>query len=117
MTRVRTEIFDEQNRHARPSEDLDVIIQSAVERALAALENRTLPARQCAFRREAAARHVGVDAATLQDWAGEKPPKGPPFRRLGGRVIYLIEELDAFLNALPRNTPHNATKEVTHVDE
>jgi hypothetical protein len=115
MSCVKSEISDDQSRHASPPDNLGALIRSVVERTLANLENRTLPARQRALRREAASRYIGVDAATLQDWAGEKPPKGPPFRRLGGRVVYLIEELDAYLDALPRNTPRSVSKAVSHV--
>jgi hypothetical protein len=116
MTRIKTEISNDQNRHAHPFSDLDAFVRSVVTHTLANLEHHTLPARQRALRREAASRYVGVDAATLQDWAGEKPPKGPAFRRLGGRVIYLIEELDEYLDALPRNTPRNASRAVSDVE-
>ncbi len=115
MSRIRTEIFDNQSRQACPPTDTEALIKSVVEYTLANLEHRTLPVRQRALRREAASRYIGVDAATLQDWAGERPPKGPPFRRLGGRVIYLIDELDAYLDALPRNTPWSVSKAVSHV--
>ena len=116
MPRIRTEISDDQLRHAREPDEWDGVITRVVERTLANLAHRTIPARQRALRREAAARYVGVDTATLQDWAGEKPPKGPAFRRLGGRVIYLIEELDEYLDALPGNTSRNASKAVSDVE-
>jgi hypothetical protein len=115
MPRIRTEISDDQLRHARGPDEWDSVIERVVVRAVAHLENRMIPTRQRALRREAAARYVGVDSTTLQDWAGEKPPKGPAFRRLGGRVIYLIEELDEYLNSLPKNTPHHASKAVANV--
>lgn len=116
MTRTKAEIYDAQSVHARAPNDLGALIEEVVARTVANLEQRTVPVRQRALRREAASRYIGVDAATLQDWAGEHPPKGPPFRRLGGRVVYLIEELDAYLNALPRNTPRNVSKAVSNVE-
>lgn len=115
MTRTKAEIYDAQSLHARAPDDLGALIEKVVARTIANLEHRTVPVRQRALRREAAGRYIGIDAATLQDWAGERPPKGPPFRRLGGRVIYLIEELDAYLDTLPRNAPRSVSKGVTDV--
>jgi hypothetical protein len=45
--------------------------------------------------REDSARYLGLKEKTLAMWALQK--KGPPFVRVGGRVFYFKEDLDAFV--------------------
>jgi hypothetical protein len=52
-----------------------------------------------ALRTEAAARFISVDPETMVQWRREG--KGPIFKKLGSRCIYLVESLDRFLDGLP----------------
>lgn len=40
---------------------------------------------------------VGVSAQTLHDW--RQADKGPPYLRVGRKIVYLREDLDAWLAA------------------
>ncbi len=44
-----------------------------------------------------AATYLRLRPATLERW--RSVGGGPPFRKLGGRVVYALEELDAFADA------------------
>lgn len=44
-----------------------------------------------------AARYIGLAYATLKRW--RSTGHGPPYVRLGSRIVYLIEDLDAWLRA------------------
>lgn len=67
--------------------------------------------RPAMLNRNEAAERLGLSARTLAEWACIR--KGPPFLKLGGRVRYRVEDLDAWLETCvvrPREdaTPGNA---------
>jgi hypothetical protein len=51
-------------------------------------------------RTAAAARYLTLDPATLADWRSE-PGKGPAYRKVGGRVVYAVVDLGAWLERHP----------------
>ena len=52
-----------------------------------------------AVREDLAALMIGVAEETLSSW--RKLRTGPPFRKAGGAVIYLVEELRVWANSCP----------------
>jgi hypothetical protein len=101
MPIIKDEIRTTRGEQAVEPTANDAIIERTVVRTLRHLTDRPLPVRARSLRTLAAARYLGLDAATLQDWRTQKPPKGPAVRRIGARCIYLVEELDRYLDALP----------------
>ncbi|MEW4490237.1 helix-turn-helix domain-containing protein [Thalassoglobus sp. JC818] len=51
--------------------------------------------------RAAAADYLGVTKSTLATWASLG--KGPVFRKIGGKVIYLVSDLDSYMDARATN--------------
>ena len=47
-----------------------------------------------------AAAYLALEPATLEDWR-MKQDQGPPFRRLGRRVVYMVADLEAWALAHP----------------
>lgn len=75
---------------------LDCEIEKLADAVAAAIGQRPAPR---AFRNALAAEYIGIGPETLTAWRSQGV--GPKYRRIGNRVIYLKEELDAFLDALP----------------
>jgi len=75
---------------------LDAILSSLVDR----LATCTAPVVTHYVRTKLAAQYLTLDAATLVDWRSQ-PGKGPLYRKIGGRVVYSVAELDAWLEQHP----------------
>jgi hypothetical protein len=99
MAPSRNQIHDEQDRHGFPPPEFTDIINRAVLATLEQLGDRPIPVRARALRTEAAARYISVDPDTMVQW--RRDGKGPIFKKLGSRCIYLVESLDRFLDGLP----------------
>ena len=56
---------------------------------------------------EDAAKYLDLSRQTLDNW--RPAGKGPPYVRLGARVAYRLQDLDAWLEAL-RVTPADLTR-------
>lgn len=53
------------------------------------------------LRREDAAEYLGVEKSTLDTWACRG--KGPEFCKVGGKVWYFVDDLDAWLKSRKTN--------------
>jgi hypothetical protein len=93
-------IAADQQRHASATPDFTKLISDVVEQSLRRLSQGPLPLPAKNLRTEAAARYLTLDPATLADWRGE-PGKGPLYRKIGGRVVYSVADLDAWLEQHP----------------
>lgn len=99
--RVQTKFIEaEQSRHAPLPNSFTPLINAAVAQALRELEHRTLPVAGRYLRTDAAARFLSLEPATLADWRGE-PGRGPRFRKVGGRVVYAVEDLVTWMERHP----------------
>jgi hypothetical protein len=49
------------------------------------------------LREHAAAKLLGVSAATLRFWRSKRSPSGPPVTRVGKMVLYSVKELERFM--------------------
>ncbi|MGH7175226.1 MAG: helix-turn-helix transcriptional regulator [Minisyncoccia bacterium] len=90
----------DQDRHAAPLNSFTPLINASVAQALRELEHRTLPVTARYLRTDAAARFLSLEPATLADWRGEVG-RGPKFRKVGGRVVYAVEDLVAWMEQHP----------------
>lgn len=93
-------IAADQQRHATATPDFIKLITDVVEQTIRQLSDGPLPLAPKNLRTAAAARYLTLDPATLADWRGE-PGKGPRYRKVGGRVVYSLVELDAWLERHP----------------
>jgi hypothetical protein len=93
-------IAADQQRHANATADFAQLISNVVDQTLQQLSQGPLPLAPKYLRTEAAARYLTLDPATLADWRGERG-KGPRYRKIGGRVVYSIADLDAWLEEHP----------------
>ena len=75
---------------------LDAVLSSTVDR----LRTCTAPVVTHYVRTKLAAQYLTLDAATLVDWRSQLG-KGPLYRKVGGRVVYSLAELDAWLERHP----------------
>lgn len=46
-----------------------------------------------------AAELLSLSVGTLRNWRSRHSPNGPKWARLGGRVVYPVDELKAWLNS------------------
>lgn len=90
----------DQQRHASANPDFTNLVSDVVEQTIRRLNQQQLPLPCKNMRTEAAARYLTLDPATLADWRSE-PGKGPAYRKVGGRVIYSVADLDAWLEQHP----------------
>ena len=93
-------IAADQQRHATATTDFTKLISDVVKQTLHQLSQGPLPLPPKNLRTEAAARYLTLDPATLADWRSE-PDKGPHYRKVCGRVVYAIDDLDAWLEQHP----------------
>jgi len=93
-------IAADQQRHASANPDFTNLISDVVEQTIRRLNQQQLPLPSKNMRTDAAARYLTLDQATLADWRSE-PGKGPRYRKVGGRVVYSLAELDAWLEQHP----------------
>jgi hypothetical protein len=93
-------IAADQERHATANPDFTKLISDVVEQTVRHLNQQPLPLPSKNMRTEAAARYLTLDPATLADWRSE-PGKGPAYRKIGGRVVYSVADLDAWLEQHP----------------
>ena len=99
MALSRHDIHDDQSRHGPAPSEFAPIFKELIDATLAAVDGAPLSVRARALRTDAAARYISVDPDTLVQWRREG--KGPIFKKIGSRCIYLVEALDKFLDALP----------------
>jgi hypothetical protein len=93
-------IAADQLRHANATPDFSKLITDVVKQTLHQLSQGPLPLPTQNLRTDAAARYLTLDPATLADWRGQ-PGKGPAYRKVCGRVIYSLADLDAWLESHP----------------
>jgi hypothetical protein len=93
-------IAADQQRHTSANTEFAQLIKDVVEQTLDQLSDRPLPLPSKNMRTEAAARYLTLDPATLADWRSQ-PGKGPHYRKVCGRVIYALGDLDAWLERHP----------------
>ena len=93
-------IAADQQRHATANPDFTKLISDVVEQTIRHLNQQPLPLAPKNMRTEAAARYLTLDPATLADWRSQ-PGKGPHYRKVRGRVIYSLADLDAWLEQHP----------------
>lgn len=75
------------------------LVKAAVDEAIAALDEKTLPVRQRFLRVDAASRFIGVDRVTMAEWRSKGV--GPKFRRIGARIVYGVQHLIEFVEGHP----------------
>lgn len=91
--------FDQCPSAAAPAE-LRSLLAQLVADAMRQLASGTAPLATRYVRTDAAARYLTLDPTTLADWRHE-PGKGPAYRKIGGRVVYSVADLDAWLERHP----------------
>ena len=96
-----TEPHASQQCDANAPNPIAPLIKAAVEEAIAALDEKTLPVRQRYLRADAASRFLGVDKITMAEWRSKGI--GPRFRRIGARIVYGVQQLIDFVEQHPLN--------------
>ena len=78
---------------------LGSVVALAVTTTLERFKDKPLPVRRRHVRPEGAAEYLDLDVGTLANW--RSLGQGPKFRKIGARVVYDIEDLDAFYAQYP----------------
>lgn len=73
------------------------------DRNLESEPRRVVVVEPIAVRERIAAQLLGVDEETLRTW--RKAQKGPPCKKCGGAVVYVLTELRTWASSLPAVVP------------